>query len=440
MSIPIETSPPEGSGIRLSRDGGVDTISIDYPSSRVGRAISLLASIFFAGVVAFVCFQTYAELDGSNGMSIVLHGLFLLAWVLASFIPLSIGYLVLQRTIPESITILGKALIHDSGRNRFQVDETKPRKTQTAAFSRRRKRTHFSAQDCETLTLTDIPVTNRIFIEKKGERIDLASGLAPEHRAWLFAHLKKALEIGASSISPEGSELIRRVLIEESKPEPIIRMVDPYSEHEVDPLDFDDPMAQRVEWKSIAKRSASYRSHKLVETPTTMEFTSASGAIAPLLVGCGMGAFGLWLSLAELARNGYQLNFGITFLGLASAVFVGVPGYLVYRNTLPIVFDFNAALFYFGWSLPAKAASRGAGTTDLADIHALQLISHRSDGDGNYDAYELNLVLHDERRVHVVCHGDAAQLREDAQRLAQRLGKPLWDGIRGKEALASSSP
>lgn len=202
---------------------------------------------------------------------------------------------------------------------------------QTVAFNRNRKRTSFSDQDCKTLALTNIPVENRIFIEREGERIDLGSGLAPENRKWLYSYLKDALENSTASIAPEGMELIREVIDEENRPKPLIQLVDRYSEHEVDPLDFDDPMAQETDWKSMATASASYRTHELVEKPQLrMEFTAPVGALAPLLIPCGMGSAGLYFSFQEFANNDYQLSFGVALLGLLSLVFTAAFGYLIY--------------------------------------------------------------------------------------------------------------
>ena len=124
----------------------------------------------------------------------------------------------------------------------------------------------------------------------------------------------------------------------------------------------------------------------------------------------------------------------LPFLGLLSLVFTAAFGYLLYRNKRPIVFDLQSSLFYVGWKPPEHGARDASdAVTSLSEVYALQLISHASSGDSNYTAYELNLVLRDKRRVHVLCHGDAKRLREDARTLAGRLGKPLWDGIKGED-------
>ncbi len=74
LLTPTETTPsevtpsaPPGSGIRLEREEGIEKILIDYPSSLGGRVITFIASLFFTGVVLFVCVQTYEELERVPG-------------------------------------------------------------------------------------------------------------------------------------------------------------------------------------------------------------------------------------------------------------------------------------------------------------------------------------------------------------------------------------
>ncbi len=74
----------------------------------------------------------------------------------------------------------------------------------------------------------------------------------------------------------------------------------------------------------------------------------------------------------------------------------------------------------FGYS-PDNAASFRA-------IHALQLIPNF---DLRYRSYELNLVMSDGKRLHVVVYADRSpnKLREDVTILSRFLGKPVWDAL-----------
>jgi hypothetical protein len=66
----------------------------------------------------------------------------------------------------------------------------------------------------------------------------------------------------------------------------------------------------------------------------------------------------------------------------------------------------------------------------LEDIHAIQLLSeYVRRSKSSYYSYELNLVLNDGKRLIVVDHGNLTRLQEDAKKLLEFLGKPVWDEI-----------
>jgi hypothetical protein len=100
----------------------------------------------------------------------------------------------------------------------------------------------------------------------------------------------------------------------------------------------------------------------------------------------------------------------------------------------PIVFDTEAGWFWRGWPSPASTKP-GLTSTDavrLSRIRALQVLSKRvenKDDDSHYHFYELNLVLHDGRRLHVLGHGGMAAMRDDAKALSGFLGKLIWEKV-----------
>jgi hypothetical protein len=87
---------------------------------------------------------------------------------------------------------------------------------------------------------------------------------------------------------------------------------------------------------------------------------------------------------------------------------------------------------------------------DLKEAYALQILEEvvytRRSGPGNssgpgkkgtymlagdqqkYLSYELNLILKDRSRINIVDHGDLNDIRESAQKLADRLHIEVWDG------------
>ena len=72
---------------------------------------------------------------------------------------------------------------------------------------------------------------------------------------------------------------------------------------------------------------------------------------------------------------------------------------------------------------------------DLNDVHALQIISERikeydedsSRGKSAYRSYEINLVLSNKDRIHILDHNRELQIREEAQQLSAFLGVNIWN-------------
>jgi hypothetical protein len=65
----------------------------------------------------------------------------------------------------------------------------------------------------------------------------------------------------------------------------------------------------------------------------------------------------------------------------------------------------------------------------LRGVHAVQLLRELcEDGEGrSFHSYELNLILRDGDRVHVIDHRSLDAMLELAQKTARFLGVPLWD-------------
>ena len=201
------------------------------------------------------------------------------------------------------------------------------------------------------------------------------------------------------------------------------------------PLDltkFGDPLAQTVEWTPNSRGGANFRTHRLVESDfTRVEFKAALAAKifygVFFFVGLGMGiAF-------TVAGNVFE-EFSLEAIApvLFSLIFVAAGGLMYWFGTAPIVFDKQVGYFWKGRKSPQDSPEQGSikKLALLEDIHALQLISEYVSGSkSSYFSYEINLVLNDGKRMTVIDHGNLKRIREDAQKLSQFLGKPVWDAI-----------
>jgi hypothetical protein len=146
-----------------------------------------------------------------------------------------------------------------------------------------------------------------------------------------------------------------------------------------------------------------------------------------LLVGLGVM---IGFSAGNASSGKIGLNAETIFPLLFGLVFASVGGGLWYYGTTPIVFDRRKGNFWKGRKSPDEVfdKSRLKCFAKIEDIYAIQLISEycRSDK-SSYYSYELNLVLGDGERINVVDHGNKRKIKEDAQKLAEFLDRPLWD-------------
>ena len=199
-----------------------------------------------------------------------------------------------------------------------------------------------------------------------------------------------------------------------------------------DPSTLNDPLALEVAWGPANPGGANFATHKLVQrAPGVLAFRVSHFAtfFCGIFVVIGLGvAIGTGLENLQ----GEQTHPVAMVMGpLMGLVFISVGLLFRYFWGKPRVFDRSAGIYYKGYRKPNLLAPRGQkkpAFVYLDEIHALQIVSEVVRGDkSTYTSYELNLVLKDATRVNVVDHGNKKVLREDAERLAQALGKVIWD-------------
>jgi hypothetical protein len=203
-----------------------------------------------------------------------------------------------------------------------------------------------------------------------------------------------------------------------------------------DPASIGDDLATQISWSPARSGGANFRTHKLViKEPFLAEFKTTIGhlifGLIFALVGLGFAlgfAYFIGSSMDNVAES---LMFSAipVIVGLS---FTGAGVWLISSALSPIRFDKGTGDFRKGRK--AKNAmvnletNMSSGIVRLDDIHAIQLISERcSSSDSSYMSYELNLVLENGKRMNVVDHGGLSKIREDANRLGDFLGVPVWD-------------
>ena len=202
-----------------------------------------------------------------------------------------------------------------------------------------------------------------------------------------------------------------------------------------DPLEIGDPLAARTGWWPMrGSGTSSFRSHRLVHADADQVRFSPTVKLR-LLLGV-VPAIGAVVISGAGAGVIMASNFGPFIVqAIGGLAIVGVGLLLYYAFFTPIVFDRREGMCWKGHGPPQAIvdSARVDHYALLEDVHAVQSLRfHVSTGDGGsgYHACELNLVLHDGRRIHLLCQGHDASMGRDAQALAEFLRVPLWDSPR----------
>lgn len=196
----------------------------------------------------------------------------------------------------------------------------------------------------------------------------------------------------------------------------------------IDPSQFNDPLALEVDWLPLAPGGANFKTKLLTKTNSyRYQFEPSVGALifywSFVLMGFGVTVWG-YFSDESMATI------------ICGAIFAILGAFMLTSQTKPIIFDKGKGLFWIGKSPPRSRLvkqSKKQKSANIPDIHALQILkeycrgSNRSRG---YYSYELNLVLKDASRIHVIDHGKYDSLKQDSETLAEFLRVPIWNGAR----------
>ncbi len=201
-----------------------------------------------------------------------------------------------------------------------------------------------------------------------------------------------------------------------------------------DPSAFNDTIASLTEWTPRKGGGSNFKTHQLTKLDADrMEFRASLGAklfyLIFLLAGLGMVVFVL---SSVVSKGRFALETQTLMPMGMGVVFAIVGGVLFYFGTAPIVFNKLKGCYWKGRKCPDEVIHKEElkNYTGLDQIHAIQLISEYCRGNkSSYYSYELNLVLNDGSRLNVIDHGNKEKIRDDAEKLGEFLGVPVWDAI-----------
>lgn len=201
-----------------------------------------------------------------------------------------------------------------------------------------------------------------------------------------------------------------------------------------DPAKFNDDVAMKTEWSPLKGGGSNFQTHKLVPVDyTRMEFKATWGArIFSLIFFMAGLAVPVIFRINNNQVFGGIFGSGFLFIVLFGAIFMAAGGWMFYSFAKPVVFDKTKGMYWKDWKAPTRYLAEGDedDSSRISNIYALQIIPElvRSDNK-SYVSYELNLILRDGSRMNVVDHGNPVQMQEDAQKLSEFLGVPVWDVV-----------
>jgi hypothetical protein len=199
----------------------------------------------------------------------------------------------------------------------------------------------------------------------------------------------------------------------------------------IDPARFGDPLALKTEWTPASRGGSNFRTHRLIQTEFTRVEFKASGWAKVFYTFFALAGIG-FIVVFTLIRKPPSFSIDFIMPMFVGAIFTLMGGAMLYAGTAPIVFDKGIGYFWKGRKGPQDVleVSSLKKCARLEQIHAIQLVSEFvRTGKSSYYSYELNLVLEDARRITVIDHGNLLRLQEDAKKLSDFLGKPIWDAV-----------
>jgi len=202
-----------------------------------------------------------------------------------------------------------------------------------------------------------------------------------------------------------------------------------------DPSRFDDPLAMSVQWTPIKGGGSNFGTHTFIENGAnrvSFKATLSAKIFSFVFIATGLAIPLISITPSLSGQNESAIAIShILFPLLFGVVFTGVGIFMLRSYMKPVVFDKMTGYFWKGWKEPKPYNGSGEQSGDavrLNEIHAIQIISEYISGDKkSYYSYELNLVLKNSERVNVIDHGNRNKIIEDANKLGNFLGKPVWN-------------
>ncbi len=196
-----------------------------------------------------------------------------------------------------------------------------------------------------------------------------------------------------------------------------------------DPSVFNHPLALKTDWSPLASGGANFKTKTLKKISSSeIRFVISNWAKAFLAFFAIFPLFFMVSVIFSLITDEFEYEM-LLFLFIP-LIFLGVALFLLKNMVKEIVFDKQSGYFYKGKKKVSSSLNpeKEESTFNLFRIHAIQIIPENIKGkNSSYTSYEINLVLDDGSRTHVIDHGHKDSIEADAVTLSEFLHIPVWN-------------
>jgi hypothetical protein len=185
-----------------------------------------------------------------------------------------------------------------------------------------------------------------------------------------------------------------------------------------------DPVSEKTHWQAMRSGGANFKTHKLIETAEKLIIRSS----AQLVI-----FYGLFIAIG---LNNVLFNYIEVIYQSGVEAFINDPG-LIFSQWKTVGTSFVVVGFVIRFLMGAaptvfdrqkQTFTTGNDDFSFSQVHAIQVIEELAGGRGAgvFKSYEMNLVLNDGNRIHLMDHGDFSVFSAQVQRLSDFLNVPIW--------------
>ncbi len=175
-----------------------------------------------------------------------------------------------------------------------------------------------------------------------------------------------------------------------------------------------------VDWSPMKSGGANFKTHALKNNGVNQMMFVAS---------TGMFLFALFFSLiGGIVGIVFLVSSGEIIPTIIGFVFVAVGLGMYFFAAIPRVFDKEQGFYWKGKlkRINEQSIMNCKEYCRLREVEAIQIVSEYVKSDkSRYYSYEINLVLRNGKRIHVIDHGNKKSIEKDAEQLSQFLKVPV---------------